>query len=261
MIAAPFLGEFGWEVALWVPWLRYCRQQYRAHDFHVMCKPGHSGLYKDFATTVTEWKPEGITKVDCQNAWIDGVRPSRMDYVAWAKRVDEKVRPKNVLTPWELRYVWNAGRPPLPMKDSLFHKLGNTPAIDHFIAIHARACDKQSERNWSFNNWCKLVEKLPGNVASIGIAGGAMHIPGTENMRGLPLDALTDLLASCKWIIGPSSGPLHLANHCGTPAIWWSGNAKDKERYETAWNPFEVPNVCAAESWDPEVEDIYEAIH
>ena len=127
----------------------------------------------------------------------------------------------------------------------------------NLIAIHARAClNKQPGRNWGFNKWASLVEELSGSVASIGQVGGAMHIPGTENMRGLPLAELCNLLAACRYAVGPSSGPLHLANACATPAVWWSGNQKDKERYETAWNPLKLPNVCAAETWDPDVDEV-----
>lgn len=258
MIVAPFLGEFGWEVALWVPWLR--QQRRYSVDFVVLCKNGHEGLYKDFATEVVPYTPPKLSYVDCQHAWVGGVK-LRPEAYAKVCHGHGKVTKKSVLTPYDLSYTWTAGCPkPRSANHKRLGKANNTePGKSKMLAIHARECgDKQPDRNWSFNKWATLVGELNTRfqVASIGQVGQAMHLPGTENMRGMPLAKLCDLLASCRYAIGPSSGPLHLANHCGTPVIWWSGNEKDQERYAKVWNPWGSLNLCAAETWDPDVDEV-----
>jgi SAM-dependent methyltransferase len=54
-----------------------------------------------------------------------------------------------------------------------------------------------------------------------------------------------DMMAASKLVIGPSSGPMHLASLCKTPHLVWTGKqwsstikAFNDERYTWKWNPF-----------------------
>lgn len=265
MIVAPFLGEFGWEVALWVPWLRGQRNRHhKGGDFIVFCKPGHEGLYTDFASAVRPIEVNGVTRVDCQLVWVEEL--GKLDKDAYGDLVEAELEThigapklvrKRMITPLDMRYSWDHTGPPVPGKQCEFRQLAAGPRDDRLSVIHARSCEKkQPERNWGFNKWAELVEQIGGHVASIGTVGQSLHMPGTENMRGVPLKELIEILGSSRVVVGPSSGPLHLANHCGMPAVWWSGNAKDQSRYETFWNPFELPNRCASATWDPDVDEV-----
>lgn len=262
MIVAPFFGEFGWEVALWAPWLRHERNKRYPHsDFVVMCKPGHEGLYQDFATKIEVKEPPPLTYIDCQHAWTDGVKLRPADYVDMCRGRRERMTKSTVLTPFSMIYYWNPLSCPKPTSHAEFRMLGDKGKHNHLsgklIAVHARAClNKQPGRNWPRDKWADLVKNMSLVAASIGSKADAMHVPNTEDMRGLPLAELCNALAACRYVIGPSSGPLHLANHCATPVIWWSGNKKDEERYETAWNPWKVDNVCASRTWDPDLEKV-----
>lgn len=262
MIAAPFLGEFGWQVALWVPWLRWVRTElYASRDFQVICKPGHEGLYEDFATSITTHEVKGITKHDCELAWIDGVQVKKPAYesIVRAALEEPKKRIQPIICPTDMNYTWPPGRPPLPIKAQVkYHKYGSSKRDDKLVALHARHCpDKQPERDWEKGNWSRLSEALLGegySLCSVGSKGGAKHVHGTEDMRGLSIKEEVEILSACQYIIGPSSGPLHLANHCGTPAAWWADGSKNLERYDKAWNPFGVKNICVSfEDWQPSV--------
>lgn len=68
------------------------------------------------------------------------------------------------------------------------------------------------------------------------------------------------MLSKCDFIIGPSSGPMHLANLCEVPAYWWSANEKEQARYKKVWNPFKCENVCVSRTWKPTVEEVIECI-
>lgn len=266
MIAAPFLGEFGWQVALWVPWLRWMRRDiYPQHkDFIVVCKPGHEGLYEDFATEVVPHRVDRVTRLDCQLAWIDGVQVGKPAYEAICRKALEIPRNRigGIICPQDMKHTWPPNRPPLPVKSqAAYHKYGSGERNNHFIALHARHCpDKQSDRDWPEANWEELVDWLNAfdlRICSVGSKAGALHIMGTEDMRGISIKEEVEILSACKHIIGPSSGPLHLANHCGTPAIWWACGDKNIERYDTAWNPFRVANKCVSSAdWRPTVEQV-----
>ncbi len=230
----------------------------------MLCKPGHEGLYEDFATKVEAHEAPPLTYIDCQHAWRDGVKLRQIDYVDMCKGRKERMTKRTVLTPFEMPYHWNPLSCPTPTKRSEFKMLGEKSKHNHvtskLVAIHARSCiNKQPGRNWSAEKWTLVswdLNKQGFQVASFGSKADSLHIPNTEDMRGLPLADLCNLLASCRYAIGPSSGPLHLANACATPVIWWSGNRKDQDRYKTAWNPLKLPNVCAAEAWDPDVDEV-----
>jgi hypothetical protein len=131
------------------------------------------------------------------------------------------------------------------------------PAEPFDILIHARATNKcgQDHKNWPVNSWERLIAALPANlrVASIGDPNGAHKISGTEDLRGLSLDRLAAHCGSARMLIGPSSGPVHFAMHCGLPALTWMG--EHRHHYYPQWNPLNVPVVCF-DTWQPHVETV-----
>ena len=265
-VAAPFVGEFGWEVAMWAPWLRWMRNEHRTVTFDVLCKPGHQALYADFATRVIPVKEmPDILQVDCANAFVRvNGRLRREDYVEWVKRELEghktgTVKKGRVYTPLDIYYDWNGGRPPI-LRQRIDVPYGSDAKIvkKPFIAVHARAHQKQPDRNWlPREKWDELMDELDGEqVIAIGALGHSLCPRGAMDLRGRPLGGVMDLLSQCRVIVGPSSGPLHLANACRVPVVWWSGNQKDEERYATAWNPYHLPNRRVGVTWQPSVDEV-----
>ena len=263
MIAAPFLGEFGWEVAMWVPWLRWMRNNHHAGtDLIVMCRPGHGELYKDFATKIVEHEEPNLTKSDCVNGFVNGVRLRDTGYIRRAAMWKPKVKKARIITPLQMNYSWPNGEPPHLIHKE--HKSYGKPdrKMGTTFVIHARNCsEKQPERNWWVTKWIALLEQFrEAHVFAIGSNNDSLAPPGTKDFRGAPLETVVDLMASADFGIGPSSGPLHLMNACATPVVWWSGNRKDKARYERVWNPLGLPNVQAAENWNPEPQEVAECL-
>ena len=259
--AAPFAGEFGWCVAMWTPWLRWVRRhQHGSERFVVYCHKGHEHLYQDFASDVIGIEIEDITAVDCVSAWVNGVRLRQRDYGELVlSHHREKKRPTKIITPLDLSYQWPTKGPPRLLRSE--HVTYGTPddKQEGWIAIHARNCpDKSPERDWPIEKWMELVPKLGGHVIAIGTRA---HAPvGTEDLRNLPLKDVCLALSKCEAIIGPSSGPLHLANACGTPAIWWSHNLKDCSRYKKWWNPWQRENRQVSKNWNPEVSTVLSSL-
>jgi len=219
----------------------------------VNCQEGHEELYRDFADKIIAVPMEGSIERDCQNCWVDGIRVRREGY-----------GPKAIY-PDDVQYFWEPGdptAPPIPTSRSKYHQYGSgdTKEKMNLIAFHARMCEtKQPERNWPKVKWDKLAANmLKGDlrIASIGHKDQSIHVQGTEDMRGVSLAELTEILSNCRTCYGPSSGPLHLANHCGTDVVWWSANKKDVRRYGSAWNPFEMNNRQAKTGWNPTVEQV-----
>lgn len=127
-----------------------------------------------------------------------------------------------------------------------------------YTVVHQRAklYINDSERNYPIEEWSKIISGLRelGNVYAIGTKEEASCTDGCIDRRGLDLGSLTELLAGAAVVVGPSSGPMHLASFCGTPHVVWSDQRRWRtpERYERGWNPFNTPCVIIKqpnESW------------
>jgi hypothetical protein len=267
MIVAPWHGEFGWEVALWVPWLRWVKENlYATQDFVVCCAPGHEFLYEDFTSSITPLEIGEIRQRDCQNVWlVDEGLMRKQDYLRKLKEAGFTQRKDLVLTPHDIQFAWPPDSCPRPTKRStprLYH-----PEAQHLhdhVALHVRNSKQHPERNWKHGKAVAVAKALMDEgykVHCIGTGDAANTIDGTTDFRGETLDEVAALLSNCSVIVGPSSGPLHLANFCDTPAVWWSGNEKDLARYGRHWNPFELPNRTTHEpTWDPNPEQVLDVL-
>ena len=144
--------------------------------------------------------------------------------------------------------------------------------MEYDILYHARTIDKYSSDriNYPKEDWIELLSHYKNlKVAAIGTLDGADWFEGTTDLRDNPLDVLCNTMASSKMIIGPSSGPMHLAALCALPTVVWSGYARSRPRYETIWNPFETPVTVISpdddpwgqkKEWQPNAADIHNAI-
>lgn len=265
MIVAPWLGEFGWEVALWVPWLRWMRRNiYRNHTFTVLCVPGHEALYVDFADRVLTIPPPSVRKTDCQNVWVaEHGKFRKQDYVAHLKVHGYTQRKDQVITPLDLQYHWPIKSCPRPTKRALPRAYCEESLLYDRIALHIRNSVQHPERNWRLgvDEVERQLVKAGYEVVCVGHPDGAAATADAIDKRGAPLGELCDLLAGCRMMIGPSSGPLHLAHFCLTPLVWWSANEKDLARYGTHWNPFAVAQHRVGLTWDPSIDDVMLGVH
>lgn len=245
--AAPFLGEFGWEVAVWAPWLRAQVNYVAGAELTVFCKPGHEVLYQDFAHRVIGMYQPALPvpdSVDCQNVWVKGARLHPQDYCEIiARKLRKKTVPgKQVLTPEKMPVIWQNDQPPVSFLCQ-WYRYGGDHAREITVA-HMRHSPRNPDRNTP-------ADAYPPVDVCIGHPDHADALSGAEDLRGVPLAEVVEILSRAKLVIGPSSGPLALAMLCGAPVVWWSPNAKDEKRFDWAWNPFEVKTVCAARKWAP----------
>lgn len=255
--AAPFLGEFGWLVSVWVPWLRGQAQK-TDRQLSAYCQRGHEALFEDFANPV----PVEVSDVlptssrDCHRAYRGSRQLDRLDYL----RTIAVSAQSSALTPPDLGFVWTETGAPMAV-DGVFRRYGEeVTGQRHVICVHARSVAQNDQRNWPLEKWDELLDHVGDDAVAVGSTDGALCPTGCIDMRGVPLSEVIAVLSLSRLVIGPSSGPLPLANLCETPVVWWSGATKDAERFRSAWNPFEVQNTQAAQSWDPSVDDVVRAV-
>jgi len=236
LFAGPFLGEFGWELFCWQGYIRYLSKDY--DHTTVVCRSGHHALYRDFADKILEYEPPEYNP-NCQyNKGDNGILPSPPDSSY------DHIPTNSVHAP-----SYQAGNGTFDSRyPQIFHQYQNVNKnLNQFnVIIHARSrVDsggiKTDNRNLSEDNWNIIVSHLKDSgfsVASIGHPSASLHIKETEDLRGISLDDLVSYFCTCKFVMGPSSGPMHLAALCSSDLIVWSGDINNKYRYETAWNPF-----------------------
>ena len=129
------------------------------------------------------------------------------------------------------------------------------------VLVHCRSIDRCPERNWSHGKWDELCSRIYTLPHPIGDAQLDYSPGGAYELMDRSLGNTIELLKKASVVIGASSGPMHLAQMCGAPIVVWSGNAgKDRLRYGNVWNHFGTPSTFVAPTWDPTVDQVYDAI-
>jgi len=233
LFAGPWIGEFGWELMNWQAFLRHLRPRYER--MIVSCPKGNEALYDDFCD---EFVPHDINGTsNCHMAFRLRNRSELRRVLALIPRDADYLQPR--------RYI--------PPQHQAFIRYGHPDAsISRDVLVHARGKPSSSGRNWSREHWHRLIDSLRLNglsVGCIGRKGATLDLEEASDFRDLPLAKTLDMLASARLVVGPSSGPLHLASLCGTPHLVWTDRAtysmgmSSREKYESWWNPLKTEVV------------------
>ena len=243
--AGPFIGEFGWELMCWQAHLRHLSRQ--GAEIVVGVHPNHYALYDDFARGfypfVSTLKPNAMT---AEGADWDNYRSLVPEGFEWLRPVDVTLENRGgcfVTVPQQHRSFADPSEPKR-----------------YDLCIHARNRTTNGERNWQ--HWEKFMRRITPiwKVVSIGTPKEALAYNRGHDFRGLPLHDVITVMNQSKLVLGPSSGPMHLAALCEVPHLVWSGSPKDQARYAEVWNPFGTKNVLL-DTWQPTVDEVMEWTH
>jgi len=255
LFAGPWRGEFGWMVATWIPAIRYRSKKY---DRTVMIiDEAFRPLVEDFA----EVMHDGI-KAKLPDRWLaDGKRPKPT-----AAQLEEIVGSRLIRPDADI----------CMSNKKLYRIYGirSSQPCNFGLLIHARKVRKSDkwDREWPLANYIKIANEFSLHTsctaASIGHPDGAEHVPGTIDMRGIPIDELCSLMRNSNCLLSPSSGPAHLASMCGCPHVVMTDNeykraigGTNRDRYTRLWNPFQTPcKVLDKHNWQPPVDVVWEAV-
>lgn len=224
--------EFGWELFAWQGYLR--RFSKSCKEMIVCCKKGHDLLYKDFSTEIIHDNKniknyEIIKKIE-QNELFKKYKPA---YYLCTNINNMKF--KKIINTQTSKHF----------EQQDFIKFGKyKEGIGYDIVLHGRnrnhrkACNFETGIKIQINKFIENNKKL--KVCSIGSFEESILFENTEDLRGINLEDLSDILYNSKVIVGPSSGPIHFASLCGCYQIVWSDNYNNRERYIKDWNPFKT---------------------
>ncbi len=245
LIAGYFIGEFGWELMRWQAIIRHIAKNY--DKVIIGCERDKAFLYEDFATDFKYFDDLGIN-IESRNMWMANHTVYEMEH----EEKDAFIAPIREICLDNGNYHQN------------FIKWGKKDKNLYYdLLLHARSTKNfnTAYRNWAPVCWDRIVDEYRRmRIASVGSLDGADYIKGTDDLRGTPLKALADTMASSNMIIGPSSGTMHFASLCGLKHIVWSdlkdrGLYNNRDRFDFMWNPF-ATEFNFIPSWQPEPETV-----
>ncbi len=244
-MAGPWLGEFGWELMCWQALVR---KKAEAYDVTTVCAPrGHEVLYADFAQQFIPHDIRSGTSVMWRRENVDPGERAKLN-----EKLDAL-----------------GGRRFLPQQRNVsvgeqkFISYRKDCGLVYDLLIHARNRSHEPHRQWSAVQWDDFVEALTPLKLRIAAIGTEAFCPkGAENLLHRPLANVLETISMAKLIMGPPSGPLHLAALCETPSFVWTRSGVDRcfrwtnrQRFEEVWNPLKTPvTVLETNEWNPDVE-------
>lgn len=239
LFAGPWVGEFGWELMCFQAVLRAYAKDNGFEDVIVCTRPGHEFLYRDIVAGGRGYVKELDFPVKEINMWKNSaidINRLMSSGTVWDLTDCRWFKPDNYMP----------GRTKLRSEYISYRQKDAAPITEQpTVLIHARNADhgKSSFRNWPMKHASRVAKKICNHgfiVASIGLRETALHVPGTVDMRGIDLNALSHLMSNAYTIIGPLSGPTHFATLCKLPQVTWVTCIHHEIRVRQTWNPFTV---------------------
>jgi hypothetical protein len=249
LFAGPFVGEFGWELFCWQGILR---KYIEVNNFEKVIISGRNStkfLYEDFCDEYIIYEPDVYEPDSYFNR-------GKMTNIPQPPKGCTYIPYNHLVTHYNPISGWS------PKLKQSFIKYGKKIKTDIKVLIHARntkgAATSTSIRNWNSNNFEKIVNHFSNiKFASIGTKSASSHIKNTIDLRDIDVK---NYMNSADLIIGPSSGPIHLAALCGLNQLTWCGKPYDisnKKRYIEDWNPFNTKvEYIISNDWNPSTKQI-----
>jgi len=252
LLAGPWVGELGWELFCWQGYIRGLSRKY--DQTIIIGRPGHKFLYSDFCNQYVEFDPRSYQT----NGWrCEGKECNLHKSIKHDKYISGQF---DIGIFYDGKIFKDTKK--LFCKQEFYKYQLNTSGKSYDIIIHARNKSTGSVRNWSFQNWEKLIKLLRKSGHKIATIGNSesYSFKKIDDYRGVTLKKVAKLIYTSKLIVGPSSGPMHLASLCGKKHLVWSTDF-NRLRYEEIWNPFKTPVIFYDEGgWDPDYNKIFRLV-
>lgn len=242
LFAGPFAGEFGFELMQWQGFVRARKPFYES--VHVLTYPGRDYLYEGCHVHYHD--------IDLKKAgyWYGQFSPEQAHRVAAARAAEIGLEDYDIFdtsllcTRYHKILFWR-------QEFKLFEETPVTPEIRD-IAFHFRAVNKagpDDTRNYSpahAGELVRLCREGGFSVICIGHPEYSLCPEGVEDFRSVDLRRTVAAISSVRVVSGEISGPLHLANLCGKPTVFFA-DGQWRIDFCRGWNPFRVPLYVAAD--------------
>lgn len=253
--AGPWAGEFGWELCSWNPRVRKMAEKF---DRVVVEGPASSEYLYEFADEYIANDPlpntsDGYSGKSNPPKLIEGATLLKPE---WGKMGRQEVRLLRGPYKPHSEMSWRCLAPE--------NSVSVADVLCSFRPVKVYRGRTLTDKEYPKRLCTQLVGELLARGLSVACIGGTdnYHVPGAEDLRGKPLADQCAAIAGALAVVGPSSGPLHLASLCKTPHVVWY-NRPDQitsyARYRDHWNPFLTPHTYLKQQV-PTPAEIVEAV-
>jgi len=258
LIAGPWVGEFGWELFAWQAYVRALSRSF--DETIIISRENSKAIYKDFCDRyITFGPPNNLAdSYFMHNFDVNGaiIKITKENNISLNKNTTLFL-PKRIGFPPHTHHAEEISFGPYAVKPE-YIRFGKETKNKYDYVFHIRNRELRKEDNWSIDKWDMLLQLLsPSKVACIGTIRDSGLIDGADDLRGVELSKVFDILRNANCVFGPSSGPMHLSSLCGSPHVVWS-RKENYIRYTKNWNPLNTPVLFdSTHSWHPTPEYIH----
>ena len=236
LVVGPFMGEIGWEMFSWQPYVRGMFLHNHFDKCVVYGTKGRSYLYDSFA----EYKEIKLFKEESECNFIHNIQEHNQELQQIMNNIVEenKKKEENFQLFWFNNLqklndpMYMAGRPNLiEMKKhhSEVHKYLTASDKQKNVCLCVRNRELADFRNWEFENWYNLAEELL-KISNVYVVG-KIEEEGWEVPEGIvdltnqtTINDCIDIFGDMELIVGGSTGLMHLASRMGKSHYVWGVN-------------------------------------
>jgi len=228
-----FVGELGWELINYVPYVNHIFSKKEYSEVHVVVRPGRECLYPMGTNFYTVDLPTNNSMAN------NGPKPPKTNI---PQKLQKRIGKVDVVgaPPSGIRYVKDRKFLKYKASDEALYKWRNIP--QNAVTMLVRGRKFGGHKNWSGDKWEALCQHLLSKGLTP-VLTGIKHMVDVEAPKGCmdfqSSTTLEDLLAIMEkslFVMGQSTGPAHFASLAKIPhAIW--GTPRLLGRYRDSWNP------------------------
>ncbi len=227
-----FRGELGWELINYVPHINYVCSRKKYDEIHIVVREGREGIYpmgtNFYSVSVTSHKSMG-------NSGSKGPKNSILHDLSSRLSTDHVNEPREGMA-----FIKHRNFLKYEASKELLKKWNQIPSNAVILCVRGRKFG--NHKNWSASKWmglCRFLLQLKLVPVITGIQETVIFEPPSGCINLWDKTTLKDLIAVMQkslFVVGQSTGPLHLASLSGVPHAVWGSN-RLKRRYLKQWNP------------------------
>lgn len=257
LVVGPVNIDFGYNLMQFNPFVRWRLDYWPFDEVIVICREKEKYIWEDIATDFHFIKNESYSTY----RWLNQSKNLIIPYKLRRRLgVRERFSGNSVCIPNKETCTQNKRRLFIPLGEDNYD-------LEYDIVFHARGTVKNGSRyrNWDIRNYGEFIDRLGKDYRMCSVGVEAYHVPGTDDMREVPLDQLCNIIRSSKMVVGPACGFMGLANLCQTSVLMWTDDEiKEKfgrtntARFRHRWKPFPMtPNrIVEKYGWNPSPQKI-----
>lgn len=247
-------GELGWEIINYVPYVNHIHSKGDFSEVHIVVRRGREALY----TMGDHFYPIDLSTG--KSMGNSGHTPPKSDVIKKLKKRGFEVTKIDPL-PAGCRFAKRRKFILYKANEDSLNKWKHIP--DNAVVLCVRGRSFGKHKNWKGDKWKSLCAHFLSN-SFVPVITGAYETVSFEVPEGCidirnktTVDDFIAVIQRSRFVVGQSTGPVHLASMSGVPHAVW-GSSRIEERYLKSWNPHNTPvsYLSLGSHFDGEVKDV-----